>query len=269
LVRVEAVGLNWSDLLQRAGDYPGGPKPPFVAGQEAAGVVVGQGAGVTAPALGARVSMIGRGLCAEYAAISASACFEWPGKLAIEQRAGLPIALVTAYHALAVAARARPGELAVIHAAAGGVGSVALQVARELGLTTIATCGPSKRARVESDRVCGYDELREPVDIALDGVGGAAFRATCAVLRPWGRIVVIGAASGEPQRVDTTKLIHRAHQVIGFHLAHVPVAQAVSACAPLADRVRARVTTMPIVEAAEAHTRLAARDVVGKLVLTF
>jgi NADPH2:quinone reductase len=269
LIRVEAVGLNWSDLLQRAGAYSGGPKPPFVAGQEAAGVVVSHGAGVTAPAIGARVSAIARGLCAEYAALPASACFAWPGELPVEQRAALPIALVTAHHALAVAGRARHGETAVIHAAAGGVGSIALQVARELGLVTIATCGPGKRAHIEADRVSGYDDLREPVDLALDGVGGAAFRATCAVLRPWGRIVVIGASSGEPQHVDAIKLVHRAQQVIGFHLAHVPIAEATAACVPLADRVRARATTMPISDVRAAHARLAAREVIGKLVLTF
>jgi NADPH2:quinone reductase len=269
LIRIEAVGLNWSDLMQRAGAYPGGPKPPFVAGQEAAGVVVAHGGGVTAPAIGARVSAIARGLCAEYAAVPAYACFAWSGELPVDQRAGLPIALVTAHYGLAVVARARRGETVVIHAAAGGVGSVALQVARELGLVTIATCSPHKRAQVEADRVCGYDELREPVDLALDGVGGAAFRATCAVLRPWGRIVVIGAASGEPQRVDATKLVHRAQQVIGFHLAHVPIADATAACAPLATHVRARVTAMPMADARAAHARLAAREVIGKLILSF
>jgi NADPH2:quinone reductase len=224
---------------------------------------------VSTPAIGARVSAIARGLCAELAVVPAAACFAWSEELGIEQRAGLPIALVTAHHALAVVARAKPGVVAVIHAAAGGVGSIALQVARVLGLTTIATCGPSKRAHVAADHVCGYDELRMPVDLALDGVGGAAFRATCAVLRPWGRIVVIGAASGEPQQVDPTKLVHRAHHVIGFHLAHVPIDEATAACASLVDRVRARVTTMPMREVSAAYARLEAREVIGKLVLTF
>jgi NADPH:quinone reductase-like Zn-dependent oxidoreductase len=347
VIRVEACGLNWSDLLQRAGTYPGGPRPPFIAGQEAAGIVVAHGAGVSAPPIGAAVSAIAAtGLCAELAAVPAASCIVWPRSearlddrpgaapavvlaaavtpmvapglapglaaeaapmvapglapvlapglapvvapglapglapvLAADQRAALPIALLTAYHALATCARAAPGELAVIHAAAGGVGSIAVQVARLLGLGVIATCGADKRAYVTADRVCGYDELRraapDGVDVVLDGVGGDVFRASCGVLRPFGRIVVIGASSGEPQRIDAVKLVHRSHAVIGVHLRGLLarpdlLGRAIAACAPWVrdGQVRARVTALPVSEIRAAHVRLAAREVIGKLVVT-
>jgi NADPH2:quinone reductase len=281
LIQIEACGLNWSDLLQRAGLYPGGPKPPFVTGQEAAGVVVAHGAGVLAPPVGAAVSVIAPGgRCAELAAVPAASCIAWPTALAAEQRAALPIAMVTAYHALATCARAEPGELAVIHAAAGGVGAIAVQIARRLGLGVIATCSPDKRAYVTADRVCGYTELRaaapDGVDVVLDGVGGDAFRASCGVLRPLGRIVLIGASSGEPQRIDAVKLIHRSHAVIGAHLRHLVarpdlLGRAIAACVPwaAAGEVRARVTALPVAEIRAAHDRLAARGVIGKLVVSF
>lgn len=280
LIRVEACGLNWSDFLQRAGAYPGGPRPPFIAGQEAAGVVIAHGPGVTAPPIGAQVSAIApRGLCAEIAAVPATSCIAWPAPLPVEQRAALPIAMLTAYHALASCARAQPGELAVIHAAAGGVGSIAVQVARRLGLGVIGTCGADKRAHVTADRVCGYGELRraapEGVDVVLDGVGGDAFRISCGVLRPFGRIVVIGAASGEPQQVDTVKLVHRSLTVIGAHLRHLIarrdlVDRAIAACVPWAldGSVRAHVTALPVGEIRAAHDRLAGREVIGKLIIT-
>lgn len=279
LIRVEACGLNWSDLLQRAGLYPGGPVPPFIAGQEAAGIVVGHGPGVAGPPIGAAVSAIAPGgLCAELAAVPAASCIAWPDALPADQRAALPIAMLTAYHALATCARAQPGELAVIHAAAGGVGSIAVQIAPLLGLGVIATCSADKRAHVAADRVCGYGELRaaapDGVDVVLDGVGGEAFRASCGVLRPFGRIVVIGASSGEPQRIDAVKLVHRSHAVIGAHLRHLVARRdlldrAVAACVPWVaeGRVRARVTQLPITEIRAAHDRLAARGVIGKLVV--
>ena len=320
VIRVEACGLNWSDLLQRAGTYPGGPRPPFIAGQEAAGIVVAHGQGVSDPPIGAAVSAIAAGgLCAELAAVPATSCIAWtpvharpdggptgapaaggasvvapvlprvPAPVVVpvpaptidaEQRAALPIALLTAYHALATCARAAPGELAVIHAAAGGVGSIAVQVARLLGLGVIATCGPDKRAYVTADQVCGYGELRSAapagVDVVLDGVGGDVFRASCGVLRPFGRIVVIGASSGEPPRIDAVKLVHRSHAVIGVHLRGLLARpdlldRAIAACAPWVQggHVRARVTALPVTEIRRAHARLAAREVIGKLVITF
>src|SRR5206468_2198157 len=92
LLQVTAFGLNWSDLLQRAGRYPGGPRPPFLAGQEAEGIVIAHGAGVTSPPLGARVCAIAvTGLAAEKAAVSASACFPLPDNVSTPAGAAVAV----------------------------------------------------------------------------------------------------------------------------------------------------------------------------------
>jgi NADPH:quinone reductase len=283
LVRIEACGLNWSDLLQRAGLYPGGPTPPFVAGQEAAGIVVGHGAGVSAPPLGTAVSVIAAsGLCAEYAAVPATACLALPGPA--EHRAALPIALVTAYTALAVGGRVRPGDLAVLHAAGGGLGTIALQIARRLELRVIATCSPAKRDRARAlgaERVCGYDDFVAAAraaggaDLVLDSIGGAVFRRSCDVVRSQGRIVIVGCTSGEPQRVDAVKLVHRSIAVIGWHLRAVLgdpalLRQAIATCTPwLADgSIQPCIArALPLAEIRAAHELLASRDAFGKVVV--
>jgi NADPH2:quinone reductase len=278
-IRVERCALNASDLLQRAGLYPGGPKPPFIAGQEASGIVIAHGPGVASPPIGARVSAIAAtGLCAERAVVAAAACVAWPSEVSADQCAALPIALLTSCHALLDRARAAAGEVTVIHGAAGGFGSIAVQVARELGLEVIATSSPTHVSQVDADRVCSYDDLRATVpggvDIVLDPVGGAVFRASIAILRPFGRIVVVGAASGEPQQIDAIKLVHRSHAVIGVHLRHLLeradlLSRTLATCTPwvIQGRVRARVTTLPLTDIRHAHEWLAARTVIGKLVI--
>jgi NADPH2:quinone reductase len=293
LIRVEAIGLNWSDLLQRAGAYPGGPTPPFIAGQEAAGIVVAHGEGVSvrdsdapttgssAPPIGARVCVIGRGLAAEQAVVPAAMCFAW--EASAEQRAALPISLLTAYHSLApyagrIPTKRVPGapDTVVVHAAAGALGHVATQVARKLGMLVIGTASRDKRALVDADVVCGYEELREiardGVDLVLDGVGGTAFRDSLAVLKPRGIIVILGASSGEMQVIDSQKLLMRSQTIVGLHLRHVlangaELARSIEACRAL--DVKARVTTMPMTDIAKAHERLQNREVTGKLVLTW
>ena len=283
LVRIEACGLNWSDLLQRAGHYPGGPVPPFVAGQEAAGIVVGHGAGVSAPPLGTAVGVIAAsGLCAEYAAVPATACLALPGPA--EHRAALPIALVTAYTALAVAGRALAGEVLIVHAAGGGLGTIALQVARRLELRAIATCSPAKRDRVAAlgaERVCGYDDFAAAAraaggaDLVLDPIGGAVFRRSCDVVRSPGRIVIVGCTSGEPQRIDAVKLVHRSIAVIGWHLRAVLASPAllgatIAACTPwLTDgSIRPCIArALPLAEIRAGHELLASRETFGKVVV--
>lgn len=283
VVRIEACALNWSDLLQRAGHYVGGPTPPFVAGQEAAGVVIDHGPGVAAPPIGTPVSVIApSGLCAELAVVPAAACLALPGDSA--QRAALPIALLTAYTALAVGGRARPGEVAVVHAAGGGLGTIALQIARRLELRVIATCGPAKRDRVAAlgaELVCGYDGFAAAArgaggaDLVLDAVGGAVFRTSCDVLRSPGRIVIVGCTSGEPQRIDAVKLVHRSIAVVGWHLRAVVsnpelVAATLAACTPWLDAgdVRAHIArALPLADVRAAHALLASRQTYGKVVL--
>jgi NADPH2:quinone reductase len=290
LLDVRAAALNWSDLLQRAGTYPGGPKPPFVAGQEAAGVVVAHGPGVTEPALGTRVAAItGRGLHASRAVVPAATCFPIPSSLSFEEGAALLVSLLTAGWALARLGLGAPGETAVIHAAGGALGTTAVQVAKQLGLKVVATASSEQRraraAALGADVVCGYDDFDVVVrrvtgdrgaDIVLDGVGGDVTRRSLSVLRPFGRLVVVGAASGDAPRLDPIKMIHSSVAVIGFHLrglwrqpelAREAVAGWLTwvesgAVQPQID------TVLPLDDARLAHERLAGRRAIGKIVLT-
>jgi NADPH2:quinone reductase len=290
LLDVRAAGLNWSDLLMRAGNYPGGPQPPFIAGQESAGVVIAHGEGVTSPPIGARVAAIsGTGLQASRAVVPAARCFLLPPALSFEDGAALLVSLLTAGWALARVGRAVAGETAVIHAAAGALGSMAVQVAKQLGLTVIATASSEdKRARAAAlgaDVVCGYDDLDAAVrrvagdrgaDIVLDGVGGDLTRRSMALLRPLGRLVLVGASSGQTPRLDPIKMIHRSTAVLGFHLralwrqpesAHEAAAEWLrwaesGAVRPQIDAV----LTLDDVRAA--HERLADRRAIGKILLT-
>ena len=224
-IRVEASGLNYADVMQREGLYPGGPKPPFIPGLEAAGVVE---EGDSLPA-GMRVmAMSSSGCHAERVCVSAAACIPFPDWMSFVEAAAFPVQYLTAYHALTTCGRATAGETVLIHAAAGGVGTAAVQIAKLLGLHVVATASSEeKRKRVldlGADEVFDYKDFDEKLNgknapvLILEAVGGEVFRKSLAILPSMGRLVVFGAASKEVQPVDTLKLLFRSHVIIGLHL---------------------------------------------------
>lgn len=224
-IRVHASGLNYADIMQRAGLYPGGPKPPFISGLEAAGVVeLGEGL----PA-GSRVMAVSAGGChADRLCVSAAACMPVPDSLSFVEAAAFPVQYLTAYHALTTVGSAVRGETVLIHAAAGGVGTAAVQIAKLLGLRVIGTASSEeKRARVlelGADEALSYDEFDQKLSgkdtptLILEAVGGDVFRKSLAILPSLGRLVVFGAASQEVQPIDTLKLLFRSQGVFGLHL---------------------------------------------------
>ena len=224
-IRVEACGFNYADVMQRAGLYPGGPKPPFISGLEAAGVVE-MGEGLPA---GARVMAVSGGGChAERLCVSAAACMPIPESMSFIEAAAFPVQYLTAYHALTTVGRAVAGETVLIHAAAGGVGTAAVQIAKLLKLRVIGTASSEeKRARVlelGADEALSYDEFDQKLNgknapsLILEAVGGDVFRRSLAILPSLGRLVVFGAASKEVQPIDTLKLLFRSQGVFGLHL---------------------------------------------------
>ena len=224
-IRVHASGLNYADIMQRAGLYPGVPKPPFISGLEAAGVVE-MGEGLPA---GSRVVAVSAGGChAERLCVSAAACMPVPDSLSFVEAAAFPVQYLTAYHALTTVGRAVRGETVLIHAAAGGVGTAAVQIAKLLGLRVIGTASSEeKRARVlalGADEALSYDEFDQKLSgkdaptLILEAVGGDVFRKSLAILPSLGRLVVFGAASKEVQPIDTLKLLFRSQGVFGLHL---------------------------------------------------
>ena len=232
VVRVKACGLNYADLMQREGLYPGGPKPPYIAGLEASGVVESAGSEVgDALPVGTRVVVLRPGAHAELVNVDWRACIRLPETMTLNEGAAFPVQYLTAYHSLITLAHANPGETVLIHAGGGGVGTAAVQISKLLGLRVIATASTSdKRAKVlelGADAAVGYDEFdlaarefnggRGP-DICLESIGGDVFRRSLAIMPVLGRLVVYGAASREPQPIDTLKLVFRSQAVMGFHL---------------------------------------------------
>ena len=207
LVDVHRVGVSFPDLLLSRGQYQLRPDPPFTLGVDFAGVVV-SGPGFEP---GQRVAGVaGHGNAAERVACPADATFPLPDSVSFDEGAALPMNYLTAQFALAVRAQLRAGETVLVHGAAGGVGTAALQVARGYGARTIAMVSTEEKAVVA--RAAGADEavlldgFRESVtaltegrgvDVVVDVVGGDAFTDSLRVLAPLGRLLVIGFAAGQ------------------------------------------------------------------------
>jgi NADPH2:quinone reductase len=286
---VRACGVNFADLLQRQGSYPGGPRPPFTPGLEAAGVVEAVGPDTSAPEVGTRVvALAPGGLQAERAVVRSGACWAWPEALSFEQGAAFPVSYLTAYAALALVARAEKGEIVLVHAAAGALGRAAVRVARCLGLTVVGTASTAEKRALAlaagAHHVADYEEfpkvLREVgggrgADVVVDGVAGPLLSRTLASLAPLGRHVVVGFSGGAPPPIDAGALLFRSRGVLGFHLD--ALARRQEAVAAAARRLLAWIEEGSLaVEAAHrlrldevgrAHELLATRANLGKVVL--
>lgn len=282
-IRVAAAGLNYADVMQREGLYPGGPKPPYIPGLEAAGVVE---AGDSLPT-GSRVVAVSAGGChAERVCVYAIACMPVPDSMSFAEAAAFPVQYLTAYHALTTVGRAEPGETVLIHAAAGGVGTAAVQIAKLLGLHVIGTASSEeKRQRVlelGADQALSYEEFdqrlngKDAPSLILEAVGGDVFRRSLALLPSLGRLVVFGAASRDVQPIDTLKLLFRSHGVFGLHLNAIferPSLMGESLARLFAwigqGKLKMQVGhVLPLAQIREAHELIASRKSYGKIVLS-
>lgn len=217
IVEVRAAALNFADVLIRQGRYPQMPELPFVPGSEVAGET----------ADGRRVVGFVRrsgGGYAERALVEEEWLFDLPEGASFEEGAAFLLAFLTAWLPLTRQANVRPGTRVLVHAAAGGVGSAAVQAARLLGAEVVATAGSAEK--LELPRSLGaaealtYDGLAEleQVDVVFDPVGGDLLTASLKLLRPLGTAIAIGYASGAWQPVDPTLLVGRNVSVAGFYL---------------------------------------------------
>uniref|UniRef100_A0A7C2C231 NADPH:quinone oxidoreductase family protein n=1 Tax=Thermus islandicus TaxID=540988 RepID=A0A7C2C231_9DEIN len=217
VLQVEAVGLNFADHLLRLGAYLARLHPPFIPGMEVVGRV------------GERryAALIGQGGLAERVAVPEAALLPVPEGLSPEEAAAYPVSFLTAYLALRRAG-ARPGESVLVQAAAGALGTAAVQVAKALGLKVVAAASrPEKLAlpeRLGADLTAPYEELPERVkalggvDLVLE-VRGKAIEESLTLLKPKGRLVYIGAAEGEVVPIPPLKLMRKNLAVVGFWLA--------------------------------------------------
>jgi len=210
LVRVHAAGINFADILMRLGYYTGVPKPPFTPGLEAAGEVEAVGEGVKRPLAGERVVVLRSGGCyAERLAVPAAQAIPIPAAMSFEEAAALPVNYLTAYQALHYMGTLRSGERLLIHAAAGGVGLAAVQLAKLIGAEIFGTASASKHEFLRQQGVAHCIDYRtqdfeeevrrltdgEGVDVVLDAVGGASYRKSYRLLRQAGRLICFGMSS--------------------------------------------------------------------------
>lgn len=220
VVQLKAAGVNFIDVYFREGRYPA--QLPFVNGQEGAGVVAEVGSDVSEVRVGDRIAYTGViGSYAEDAAVPANRLVKIPDDLSFEQAAAAMLQGMTAHYLLYSTYKLQAGETALIHAAAGGVGLLLVQMAKKIGARVIATAGTHDKAQLARD--AGADECivyteadfetetrrltdGKGVNVVYDGVGKATFDKDLNVLLPRGYLVLFGGASGAVPPFDLIKL---------------------------------------------------------------
>ncbi len=294
---IEAAGINFADIMQRRGHYPGGPEPPYVPGMEAAGTVDAVGEGVDSnnddgPVVGDRVvALLNGGAYAEYAIADVDSLFPIPEEMSFEEAAGFPVQYLTAHNCLFGWGGLEAGESVLIQAAAGGVGTAAVQLASRAGATVFGTASTEDKLEVAATLGCDHPinytetDFREPiaaetdegVNLVLESVGGDVFERSLDALSPLGRLVTFGVASGEPADADTQQLLFENKSVIGFHLGQgmrVAPEKILAAVPDLTDgfaRGDLEVIvgeTFALEDAAQAHEFIESRSSSGKVVLS-
>lgn len=293
-VRVAFAGVNRADLLQRMGRYPAPPgSPADIPGLEYSGAVDGVGEGVTRVREGDRVyGLVGGGAYASMLVAHEREVVKIPEGVSDEQAAAVPEAFVTAYDALVVRGRARPGERVLVHAAGSGVGTAAVQLARALGCFVVGTSRTADK--LDRCRALGMDRgiaaidgefakaVRdatngEGVDVVIDLVGGAYVSRSLAACAPRGRVVVVGLTAGAAAEIDLASLLSRRLEVVGTSLRSRPIEEKIEA-AKLLDReigaFLARGAVKAVVdrvffldEAGAAHAHVASNQTFGKVLL--
>jgi NADPH:quinone reductase len=285
LVRVRAAGLNGADMLQRRGAYPAPPgSPPDIPGLELAGEVAALGAGATRFGEGDRVmAVVGGGGQAELALVHERAAMPVPEPLDWPDAGGLPEVFTTAHDALFTQAGLRPGERLLVHGAAGGVGTAAVQLGRAAGATVTATVRREEhRPAVEQlgARAIDPEGFTEqgPYDVILELVGAANLAGNLKSLATGGRIAVIGVGgTGPKSEINLVQLMQKHGRIHGSTLRGRPLEQKATAARlvekellPLFEDRRLSVPvaeTFPLEEAERAYDRFEAGGKLGKIVL--
>ena len=210
LIRIRAIGLNFADIMGRLGAYPDMPEPPYIPGMELSGTVEEVGAEVRSFKGGERVLAYSfTGSHAEFVAVREEHVTPLPDSMTFEEGAAFLVTSLTAYHGLVTLANARSGEKLLLHAAAGGVGILSLQLAKHLGMETFATAGTDEKLEVArqhgADHIINYrrDKFDSAVrtmtkeygvDVVMDSVGGRVFKQGWNLLAPMGRYILYGFA---------------------------------------------------------------------------
>lgn len=294
LVRVHATALNFPDVLMAAGQYQVRPELPFTPGIETCGTVVASGDSAGEPLVGRRVvgmPALPHGSLAEYALAPVHTMFGAPDALDDAEAASFYVAYQTGWFGLHRRAGLRQGETLLVHAAAGGVGSAAVQLGKAAGARVVGIVGSPEKADVARalgadvvvDRTVGdlVTSLKDALgtrgaDVVYDPVGGEAFEASTRVVAFEGRIVVVGFASGQVPQAATNHALLKNYGVLGLHWglyqerAPELVRQAHDELCALAEQgvVRPLVSQrVPMADAARGLAELAAGRTTGRVVV--
>jgi len=297
LIEVVAAGVNRADVLQRQGHYPPPPGAPETPGLECSGVIAQVGAGVTGWAPGDRVAaLLDGGGYAERAVAPVGQLLRVPEHLDLVDAAALPEALCTAWSNLVTVGRLASGDVVLVQGGSGGVGTIAIQLARALGARVATTAGgPARVARCRGlGAEIGIDHRADDVvarlraatdgrgaDVVLDVLGARALATNVRALATGGRLVIIGLQQGRRAEVDLGVLLAKRASIHGTTLRSRPYAEKASIVADVASRawpllektddgarlhpvVHAR---LPLADAAAAHEMLERGEVFGKVLV--
>ncbi len=298
-IRVGVAGVNFTDVMARQGMYisrDAAPVFPLVLGTEVAGVVTAVGPGAPDRLVGRRVVAFVHGGYAEFAVTTANLVTELPAGVDLAEATSCLVQGVTAWQLLRDCGRIQPGGSVLVHAAAGGVGTIAVQLAKIFGAATVvATAGSLDKRKLAmelgADVAIDYTTPDWPdavmaatgdrgVDIVLDAVGGSIGEQSLACLAAYGTLVVYGVSSSRLAAFAGSQLMHKNQSVIGYWLTSrllrpragdPPTAGVVAQLLTLADAGQLRAVVQhafSLEQAAEAHRAVSARRTVGKVVLT-
>ena len=274
LVRVRAAGVNFADVMVRRGVYPQMPELPAILGSEVAGELED----------GTRVMALtaGGGGYAEEVAVDRAQVVPLPDHASFAEGAGFLLTFMTAYIPLTRQVRVGPGSRVLVTAAAGGVGTAAIQIARGLGAAVVGAVG--SQAKVETCVSLGaeaayvYDELpeEETFDVILDQVGGDFFASSFGRLKPLGTVIAVGSASGAWQPVEPARIVGRNVSLAGFYLGRLMRLDPELIGSSLGELLAFWQTgalkplvgaEVPLDEVERAHELVESRQSVGKVVL--
>jgi NADPH2:quinone reductase len=290
LIRNRAAGINFADTLFRQGQYLVAPKLPDTPGLEAAGEIEALGQGVSGLRAGMRVAALGSKAYAEYMLAPAAQIIPLPDSVSFEEGAAFPVQTLTAWHMLHTAHRTAPGQTVLVHSAAGGVGIVAIQIAKAAGARVIGTV--SNEAKMKLAKQYGADEVinyasgdfaaetmkltgGRGVDLILDAVGGPTLTKGLTCLAPFGHLILYGRSGGVPEPLNLFSLFEKSIKVSGFVLYTANalpdvMRRGIEESFKLMRDGKLKMLvgkSFPLAQAAEAHRFMESRASVGKLVL--
>lgn len=292
LVEVKSAGVNYADTMRRRNQYVERQELPFTPGSEIAGTVAEVGDGVEGVNTGDRVvTLLGTGGYAEYVVAPARNLILLPEGMGSDDAAAIPLQGLTAYHVLETSGQLKEGESVVVHAAAGGVGLLAVQMAKLMGASlVIATASTQEKLDLArdlcADVLINYTEedwpekVREATegngaDVILEMIGGDFPQKNLHCLNAFGRMVVFGAASGDRGSLVPAALMKKNHVVAGFYLPQIMSRPKLFG--PSLEKVLGWISSgelkltigarYPLERAQEAHEALEGRKTTGKIVL--